>query len=75
MQLDDVFVVEDVGVMDVLAGIGVVAPDFCKFEFFGQPFVDDAGQVGNGRAGRYYERLFFVDRFSGRLGINAYDIQ
>jgi len=48
MQLNDVFVVEDVGVVDVLAGIGVVAPYFCEFEFFGEAFVDDAGQISNG---------------------------
>ena len=43
VQFDDVFVVEDVGVVDVLAGIGVVAPDFCKFEFVSEALVDNAG--------------------------------
>lgn len=75
MEFDDVFIVEDVGVMDVLAGIGVVAPDFCKFEFVGEALVDNAGQVRNIGAGRYYERLFFVDGFSGRFGVNANDVQ
>jgi len=75
MQLDDVFVVEDVGVVDVLARISVVAPDFCKFEFVGKAFVDDGGKVYNGRAGGDDEGFFFVDGFAGRLGINANDVQ
>ena len=31
MQIDNVFVVQDVGAMDVLAVVDAGAPDFCGF--------------------------------------------
>ncbi len=47
MQLDNVFVVEDVGSLDVLAVVNAAAPDFCGFELFSQLPVNIEGRIHN----------------------------
>jgi hypothetical protein len=48
MQFNNVFVVEDVVSLGVLAVVDAGAPDSCEFQFFGQMAMNVGGQVHDG---------------------------
>ena len=73
MQFDNIFVVQDMIPLCVLAVINALAPDSCEPEFLNQLAVNGSGQIHNGRAGRQRERVCHISGLAGRLGVNAYD--
>ncbi len=48
MQLDNVFIVQDMVSLCVLAVVDAGAPDSCEFQFFGLLAVNAGGQVHDG---------------------------
>lgn len=73
VQLDDVFVVEDVCSLDVLAFVNAGAPDTCEFEFFGKFPVDVLGKVVDGRTYWQGKGFVHIGFFAGRFCVNADD--
>ena len=74
MQFDDVFVVEDVISLSVLAVVDALSPDSCEFEFISQVSVYGGGEVHNGRACWEREGFVHIGFFPGRFCVDSYDI-
>ena len=73
MQFNNIFVVQDVVSLGVLAVIYTGAPNPCEFEFFSQFPVYSGGQVHNCGTSRQRERLTQIGFFARWFGIDAYD--